>query len=154
MRKPSDVALPDIVILEAPEYGSRLELTSVPDVVYCIILIAFDALLPALFTACTTRFPWANGADTVTLVVTDVLPQALFIVYDIIALPAAIPLTVPVLDIVATAVLALVHVPPVIASLRVVVDPIYVVAKPVIGPGAGSGFTVTAYVAVQPVGKV
>ena len=62
-------------------------------------------------------------------------------------LPAAIPLTVPVALIVAIVITPLPHVPPVVASLNVVLLPAHIVAIPVIGC---KGFTVTITVAAQP----
>jgi hypothetical protein len=52
------------------------------------------------------------------------------------------PVTIPVVSPMdATAVLLLVHVPPVIASESVMAEPVHTVEEPVIGGGAG--FTVT-----------
>ena len=68
-------------------------------------------------------------------------------------MPAAIPLTTPVPEpTVASDVLLLLHVPPVVASLKVVVEPIHTLATPVID--AGFGLTVTPNTAVQPAGSV
>ena len=46
--------------------------------------------------------------------------------------PATAPLTMPDVPIVATVVLLLLHTPPVVASLNVVVEPAHTVAVPVI----------------------
>ena len=54
--------------------------------------------------------------------------------------------------IVATLVLPLDQVPPPVASLRVVVKPLQTVAIPVMDEG--NGFTVTTFVAIQPVARV
>jgi hypothetical protein len=63
--------------------------------------------------------------------------------------PAATPHAVPVeLPMVATAVLLLLHVPPAVASLRVVQVPAHMVVVPMIA--AGNGLTVATIVAVQP----
>ena len=50
-----------------------------------------------------------------------------------VAVPDVTPVTTPVVTTVATAVLPLLHVPPVVASLRVVVEPIHTAAVPTIG---------------------
>lgn len=51
-------------------------------------------------------------------------------------MPAAIPVTTPVLELtVATDVLPLLHVPPLVALLNVVVNPTQVLAMPVLAPG-------------------
>ena len=46
------------------------------------------------------------------------------------------------------------HVPPVVASVRVVVADTHTDDKPDMVPAVGSALTVTAFVALQPVGKV
>lgn len=57
-------------------------------------------------------------------------------------MPAATPFTVPVNDpTVAIVVLLLLHVPPGVASLSVMLPPVPTVVVPVTGPG--TGFTVT-----------
>jgi hypothetical protein len=64
----------------------------------------------------------------------------------------AIPDTKPVADIVATAVLLLLHVAPVVALLSNEVDPRHNEVAPVIT--AGLAFTVTAAIELQPVAVV
>ena len=64
-----------------------------------------------------------------------------------IAVPAAIAVSRPEVDIVATAVLLLIHVPPVIISLRVVVAPIHKLGTPVI---ADTELTVTTIDVLHP----
>lgn len=65
-------------------------------------------------------------------------------------MPPAIPVTIPVLPTVAMPVLLLLHVPPTVASLSVVVDPAQTLNVPVID--ATAVFTVIIFVAVpQPV---
>src|ERR1019366_9069008 len=64
------------------------------------------------------------------------------------AVPGAMPETTPVLPTVATAVLLLLHVPPGVASVSVVVLPAQTVAVPVTDDG--NAFTVTVAEAVQP----
>jgi hypothetical protein len=66
--------------------------------------------------------------------------------------PAAIPPTTPEASTVATAGKLLLHVPPVVALLSVVVSPSHTCSTPVVV--AGSGFTVTVVVIRQPVGIV
>jgi hypothetical protein len=68
-----------------------------------------------------------------------------------IAVPELTPYTTPVAEpTVATAVLALVHVPDPEGSLKVVVSEVHTLVKPEIG----KGFTVKVVVVVQPVFKV
>jgi hypothetical protein len=69
-----------------------------------------------------------------------------------VAVPADTPVTTPRLVTVATAVLLLAHVPPVVASERVVVLPVQIVVVPVIALGVG--LTVKKVVALHPVDKV
>ena len=74
-------------------------------------------------------------------------------VYVIADVPDATPVITPVEEpMVAIVVTPLVHVPPPVASLRVVVKPAQTVAIPVIDDG--NGLTVTITVAKQPVERV
>ena len=65
-----------------------------------------------------------------------------------VAVPAVTPVTIPDMPIVATAVLLLLHVPPVVVLLNVVVAVAQTIAVPVMVPATGSGLTVTSIVAV------
>ena len=67
--------------------------------------------------------------------------------------PAATPVTTPVVEFtVAKEALLLLHVPPTVASLSVLVKPIHALAVPVMD--AGNGLTVIIVVAVHPVANV
>ena len=64
--------------------------------------------------------------------------------------PSVMPVTVPAEDpIVATAVLLLLHTPPLVAFVRVVVNPTHTFVVPPIA--AGFGLTVKLVTAIQPV---
>ena len=68
-------------------------------------------------------------------------------------LPAESALTTPVDEpMMAIEVLLLLHVPPGVASVSVVVKPMQPLLVPLIAPG--NGFTVTSVMAVQPADKV
>jgi hypothetical protein len=69
-----------------------------------------------------------------------------------VAVPAATPVTTLEASTVATAVLLEDHVPPVVASLKVVVDPIQTEVGPVMAAMVGSALTVTmaAELEIQP----
>jgi hypothetical protein len=83
---------------------------------------------------------------TVTALVTK-QPVAL-IVYVIVATPVATPLTTPPAVTLATATLLLLHVPPGVALVHVVLSPIHIdVEPPVIAPGVT--FTLTTLMAIQ-----
>lgn len=70
----------------------------------------------------------------------------------IVVLPVTIPVAIPVpAPIVAIAVLELVHVPPTVASLNVIVCPGHMAVTPKI-PG-GAAFTVITVVVAQPEGN-
>jgi hypothetical protein len=86
----------------------------------------------------------AGEAFTVMALVTAQLPGS---VYEIVADPAPTPDTTPP-DTVALAVV-LVHVPPALPSVRVVVEPVHTVAAPLIA--AGTACTVTTASDLQPV---
>jgi hypothetical protein len=63
--------------------------------------------------------------------------------------PADTPFTIPEnVPIIATAVLLLLHVPPGVGLVSIVVVPRHALSRPDIG--LGSGFTVTVVIAVQP----
>ena len=67
-------------------------------------------------------------------------------------MPGAMPYTTPVAVTVAAAVLLLAQVPPLVASLKAVVDLTHTLRMPPMA--AGSGLTVTTAVAGQPVAGV
>ena len=72
--------------------------------------------------------------------------------YEMVGVPAEIPVTKPVpVPIVAREVLLLLHVPPIVTSDKVVVEPTHTFIVPVIA--AGTGLTVMIFVVIQPVGK-
>ncbi len=87
----------------------------------------------------------APGAVLITTVTEAVQPPS---VYIIVALPAVTPDTRPPEVTVATAVLLLVHVPPVAASVNKEVAPEHIPVEPRIA--AGDGVTVITRVTVQP----
>ena len=66
--------------------------------------------------------------------------------------PPVTPVTTPPAVIVATAGVALLHVPPAVALLNVVVEPAHTLVIPVIA--AGNGLTVTVVVTTHPVPKI
>lgn len=82
---------------------------------------------------------------TVTTMVALPEPQLPVVVYDIIDVPAATPVTVPDELTVATPGELELHIPPLTTSLKIVVPPIHVAAVPVIVPAVAP--TVTASVA-------
>ena len=65
-----------------------------------------------------------------------------------VAVPAELPVTIPAVPTEATEELLLVHEPPVVVLLSVVVLPVHTVAVPVIVPADGVLVTVTICVAV------
>ena len=70
-----------------------------------------------------------------------------------VAVPKELPVAIPLLKpMVSTAVLLLAHVPPVVASDKVVVKPTHTVMVPVMADG--SAFTVTVAVMKQPLADV
>jgi len=69
-----------------------------------------------------------------------------------VGVPAVTPLTTPPLEIVASPELLLVHVPPLVPSANVILDPVQTLVGPVIATGVV--LTVSICVAIQPVGNV
>ena len=99
----------------------------------------------------TVVLPDIAGGRIFTVTVAVVLHPAV-VVYLIVAFPGIPACTVPFAgSIVATLLLLLLHVPPVVASLKIVVMPAHNILLPVIGI---IGFTVTVVVTKQPEGIV
>jgi hypothetical protein len=95
----------------------------------------------------TVVFP-AIAVGIVLTVKGIVETQPALVVYNIFAVPPDTPVISPVVTFaIATVVLLLLHVPPNIALLSVIVVPWHTVVVPVIG---ATGFTVTVVVAIQP----
>ncbi len=92
------------------------------------------------------------AAGAVVTVRMRVAMQLVANVYVIVALPEATPVTIPLVPTVATAVLLLLHAPPVVASAKVVVSSGQTDAVPVIA--AGFAFVVNIAVTRQPVARV
>ena len=82
-------------------------------------------------------------------VTVSVSKQPFAVTYEMVVVPAAIPVTTPVASMVPAAVLLLVHVPPAVVFASAVVWPIQTVGVPVMI--AGDAITVTTTDAEQPV---
>ena len=92
-------------------------------------------------------FPAIAAGNAETEMV-EVVAQPLLIVYVIVVVPGATPVTTPELRIVATPVLPDVQdKPPVVASVKVAVAPVQSIVAPVIA--SGKGLTVIVVVAIQ-----
>ena len=91
--------------------------------------------------------PIADGVGLTVSIVVAAQPVAL-VMYEIIAVPAAPPVTVPVAPTIAILVALLLHVPPVVASANVMVDPIHKAVAPVMINS--DGLTAMILVTVQP----
>lgn len=102
-------------------------------------------------TASEPKIGVGNGLTVTVVVVIQPVDDK---VYVIVAVPVAIPVTTPVLNpILAMSASLLVHVPPGVASVNVVVRPRHTFVTPDIL--AGNGLTVNVAVIAQPVtGKV
>ena len=86
----------------------------------------------------------ADGAAATTIVrVAVAVPQVLVTEYVIVAVPTAIPVTIPEALIVAIEGAELDHVPPVVVLVNVVVEPAQTVDAPVIVPADGPLITIT-----------
>jgi hypothetical protein len=86
--------------------------------------------------------PAVSAGNMVTSMVSLAVPQLLVTVYDITAVPAVTPVTMPLVLTDALAALLLLHVPPVAVLPRAVVKPMQVVGIPVMVPALGNGLTV------------
>lgn len=87
------------------------------------------------------EIPTGNGLTVIGVVVIQPVP----IVYVIVALPVATPVTTPPVLTIAVAISLLLHAPPAVASVTLVVKPRHTFPLPVIA--AGNGLMVTGVVA-------
>jgi len=95
--------------------------------------------------------PVIGAGISITLInaVAATVPQLLVTVYDMVAVPGAIPCTTPD-DTVPTAALVLLHEPAPVASVRAVLLPRQTEDEPLMLPASGDGFTVTVKVVEYP----
>ena len=91
--------------------------------------------------------PTGNGLTVITRVATERTPQLFMILKDIVAVPAATPVTIPVAPTEAIPGAEELHVPIPARSVSAVVDPLHTVAVPLMVPALVSAFTVTILVA-------
>jgi hypothetical protein len=103
---------------------------------------------PVHTVAVPVMAPADAGMLTVTTLVALLLPQPLVNVNDIVAVPALIPVTIPVELTVAMPTLPELHTPPLLASLKTVVAPAHTIAVPMIEETAGTTSTSTPTVAI------
>ena len=89
-----------------------------------------------------------NGLTVTTAVTIVVQPKPLVTLYVIVAVPAAPAVIFPAEPMVATEVLLLLHVPPVVVLFRVVVAPWQALIVPVIAATVGNGLMVTIAVTI------
>src|ERR1019366_2139790 len=93
--------------------------------------------------------PAFRTGTTVTLADALAVPHGVVEVYLIVAVPAVIPVTTPVIDTDATALLLLLQLPPLRPLLlNVAIELIQTVEAPLTIPAFGSGFTVIILVAL------
>lgn len=120
------------------------------------VLLLLQVPLPVPVTATVepthTLVPPPSGAGNASTDTTIVATQPSHVVYDIIVVLAAIPVTMPVLPTVAAAGLLLLQVPHSDVLPNVVVEPAHTLAVPVIDGAAG--LTVTKAFTWQPVATV
>jgi hypothetical protein len=104
---------------------------------------------PAQTVAVPLMVPGVANGFTVAILVAVTAPQPFVTVYDIVVVPAVMPLTTPVAEpTVPIAAFVLLHTPPLVPLVvNVVVAPTHTVAVPLIMPGVASGFTVAILVA-------
>src|ERR1035437_9634616 len=97
------------------------------------VMVVLPQKTPAPLTVTTA----GNGLTVSTVVALHPVPR----VYFIVDVPAATPVTTPAPETVTFVVLLLLHTPPAVASLKVVVEPLQTLVAPAIA--AGKGFIVT-----------
>ena len=104
--------------------------------------------------AVPVMIPAFGSGLTVTTTEVDAEPQLLVTTYEMVVVPAATPVTIPEVPTVAILVSVLLHIPPPVRSISVVVAPGQTVYVPRIAPAVRNGLTVTTVVAIQPVDNV
>ena len=87
--------------------------------------------------------PTVGVVFTVTTAVVVAVPQLFVFENVMVVVPVLIPVTTPVLPTLATEVLLLAQVPPVVVSVSVMAEPTHTVAGPLMIPAVGAGSTVT-----------
>src|ERR1017187_1564780 len=88
------------------------------------------------------------AGTTFTVLIAALAPQPFVVVYKIVATPAVTPVTTPAPLTPAIAALVLLHVPPVVVSVKVIDEPGHTLPEPVIVPALGRGLIVTIFVVV------
>jgi hypothetical protein len=112
---------------------------------------------PVVTSLRTITEPWqANAVPVIAAglgltVTTDIVIQLLGALYVIVEVPAETPVTTPVEDVILVAVPVLLHVPPAVASVSVIVLPTQ--TAPGTKMESGTGLTVTIFFAEQPEAK-
>jgi hypothetical protein len=151
--QPVDVSVNVIVVV--PAATPPIVPVPAPMVAAAVVLLTHvpppDASLSvAVAPAQTERAPLmaAGNGLTVTAWVAYVVPQPFAMPYEINAVPALTPVTVPLVPTVAIPVAPLLHTPPGVASLSDVVAPAHTTGVPVIPAGA-AGVVLTVTVAVD-----
>ena len=104
-----------------------------------LLLKTSAAVFSLLHTDCVTDDIVTSGIAFTVIIEVAIAPDTL---YDIVSMPAATPITTPSAVIVAMASLLLLHVPPAVVSVSVILLPVHTAVAPAIGAGpaiAGEG---------------
>jgi hypothetical protein len=107
-----------------------------------------DCVAPAHMVVVPMISPGSGSVFTLNGNVATAVPQAPLTVYVIVAAPVAMPLTTPAASTVAIAVLLLLQVPPLTASVRVPTPPRHTKPLPRMLPASVALFTVMTLVAL------
>jgi hypothetical protein len=130
------------VLTVAREASLLLQVPPVPVVVKLIVVPVHTVLGPLIV-------PALGMGNTVIGLVLRAVPQALVTVYLMVSRPALTPVTIPVVPTVAAAVFTLLHTPPVVLAVRVVVAPTQTVLLPLMVPDVGAAITATYLLATE-----
>lgn len=106
-----------------------------------------DTLAPAHTCVVPVIVPAAGNEFTEMIAVAYTVPQPFVTPYEIVAVPNATPVTIPVDPTEAVDGAPLVHVPPLTAFVSVILAPVQTEFAPFIVPALGNGLTVTTVVA-------
>jgi hypothetical protein len=143
------VAVPAAMPVTSPDEAPTVATVVLPLVQLPPASASLNVVIDPAHTASVPAMADGNG---LTVTTACAMQPVAVLVKVMIAVPADIPEKRPVDPTVAVLVLSLVQVPGILTSDKIVDEPAHKVLIPVIA--AGNGFTVTALVALQPVGNV
>ena len=140
------MVLPEATAVTTPPMDTEDTEASAVDQTPPVAVVVNVEDIPVHMAAAPVMLPATGEGMIVIPAVVNAVPQPLVTVYVIVALPEVTPVISPVVLTVATAALLLLHVPPVVVLLKVILAPWHTDERPVIVPDAGFGLTLSVAV--------